>query len=88
ERILERTDLHHRLVNGSDYPLPAVNVVIQTRVLARLGFITADERRCLNEIYRANPLLFDFVLKRTIRHPRTGARFPASVFTTGAVPIR
>lgn len=88
ERILERTDLHHRLVNGSDYPLPAVNVVIQTRVLARLGFITSHERRCLNEIYRANPLLFDFVLKRTIRHPRTGARFPASVFTTGAVPIR
>ena len=26
--LLERTDLHHRLVNGSDYPLPAINIVI------------------------------------------------------------
>ena len=28
--ILEREDLHDRLVNGSDYPLPAVNVLIRT----------------------------------------------------------
>ncbi len=78
--LLRRRDLHPRLINGSDYPLPAINVVIRTRDLARFGFITGDQRRWLNEIYYANPLLFDYVLKRTIRHPQTGERFPASVF--------
>jgi predicted TIM-barrel fold metal-dependent hydrolase len=78
--ILKRQDLHSRLVNGSDYPLPAVNSLIWTRSLARDGFITAEERRSLNEIYDYNPLLFDFVLKRTIRHPQTHQKLAASVF--------
>ena len=79
--LLERTDLHPRLINGSDYPLPAINFLVMTGRLAALGFITWEERRQLNEIYRSNPLLFDFVLKRTIRHPASGRRFAASVFT-------
>ena len=78
--ILKRQDLHLRLVNGSDYPLPAVNALIWTRSLARNGFITAEERRSLNEIYDYNPLLFDFVLKRTMRHPETGQKLAASIF--------
>jgi uncharacterized protein len=78
--LLKRQDLHPRLVNGSDYPLPAVNSLIWTRSLARHGFITAEERRSLNEIYDYNPLLFDFVLKRTMRHPETGQKLAPSVF--------
>ena len=78
--ILKRQDLHARLVNGSDYPLPAINALIHTRSLARDGFITAGEREALNEIYDYNPLLFDFVLKRTIRHPETKQKLAASVF--------
>lgn len=78
--ILKRQDLHARLVNGSDYPLPAINALIRTRSLARDGFITAAEREALNEIYDYNPLLFDFVLKRTIRHPETKQKLAASVF--------
>lgn len=78
--ILKRQDLHARLVNGSDYPLPAINALIHTRSLARDGFITAAERAALNEIYDYNPLLFDFVLKRTIRHPETRQKLAASVF--------
>jgi len=78
--ILKRQDLHPRLVNGSDYPLPAINSLIWTRSLARDGFITAEERRSLNEIYDYNPLLFDFVLKRTMRHPETKQKLAASVF--------
>jgi predicted TIM-barrel fold metal-dependent hydrolase len=78
--LLKRPDLHSRLVNGSDYPLPAVNALIHTRSLARDGFITAEERQALNEIYDYNPLLFDFVLKRTIRHPETKQKLAASVF--------
>jgi predicted TIM-barrel fold metal-dependent hydrolase len=31
--ILAREDLHERLVNGSDYPLPAINFLIQTGAL-------------------------------------------------------
>jgi predicted TIM-barrel fold metal-dependent hydrolase len=78
--ILKRQDLHARLVNGSDYPLPAINSLIWTRSLARQGFITAAEREALNEIYDYNPLLFDFVLKRTLRHPETKQKLAASVF--------
>lgn len=82
--ILARDDLHERIVNGSDYPLPAINVLIRTRPLVRHGYITADERSSLREIYHYNPLLFDFVLKRTIRLPGTQRRLPASVFQTNS----
>ncbi len=78
--LLKRQDLHHRLVNGSDYPLPAINLLVQTGHLARDRFITREERRQLNEIYDYNPLLFDFVLKRTIRHPETNEQFLPSLF--------
>jgi uncharacterized protein len=82
--LLRRSELHDRLVNGSDYPLPAINFIISTRKLARLGLITADERRVLNEIYSCNPLLFDFLLKRALREPKTGNRFPVRVFVANA----
>ncbi|MDX6384332.1 MAG: hypothetical protein QOK48_1905 [Blastocatellia bacterium] len=78
--ILQREDLRERLVNGSDYPLPAINVLIRTGTLRKQGYITADERVRLNEIYDYNPLLFDFVLKRTLKLPGTGRRLPASLF--------
>ncbi|MGZ9129699.1 MAG: amidohydrolase family protein [Candidatus Binatia bacterium] len=78
--LLKRQDLHPRLVNGSDYPLPAINALIRTRSLASDGFITGEERTALNEIYDYNPLLFDFVLKRTMRHPETKQKLAPSVF--------
>ncbi len=83
--LLERDDLHPRLVNGSDYPLPAVNVVIRLTPLVKEGFLRPEEAQPLRTIYMHNPLLFDFVLKRTVRHPETGARFPASVFMDNAL---
>ena len=82
--ILEREDLHERLVNGSDYPLPAINILVRTSALQKQGYITKDERACLNEIYDYNPLLFDFVLKRTIRVPGEQRRLPATVFMSNA----
>src|SRR6266498_3800800 len=78
--VLQREDLQERLVNGSDYPLPAVNLLIRTRALAQQGYITRDERAWLNEIYDYNPLLFDFVLKRTMKLPGTQRCLPAKVF--------
>ena len=78
-RHFQRTDLHPRLLNGSDYPLPAINVIIRTGELLELGYITEEERGYLNEIYDFNPLLFDFVVKRTVRGPN-GERFAPEVF--------
>ena len=54
--------------------------MIQTRALVRYGMLTPEEREWLNEIYDYNPLVFDYAVKRTIRHPKRGIRFPASVF--------
>ncbi len=83
--IIEREDLHERLVNGSDYPLPAVNILIRTGTLLKKGYVTAVERQSLNEIYDYNPLLFDFVLKRTIKSPATRKSLPGSIFMVNGV---
>src|SRR6185503_15645553 len=78
--MLEREDLHERLVNGSDYPLPAVNLLIRTRPLVKQGYINNSEAESLREIYDYNPLLFDFVLKRSLKLPGTSRSLPASIF--------
>jgi len=78
--LLNHPELHPRLVYGSDYPTPAVNLVVQTYWFANRGFITEDESLWLGEIYKYNPLLFDFVLKRTLRAPRTGNKFDIRIF--------
>lgn len=82
--ILAREDLHERLVNGSDYPLPAVNILIRTRPLVKLGFLTESEGESLKEVYDYNPLLFDFVLKRALKLPGTSKSLPSSIFMTNA----
>ena len=82
QTILAREDLHERLLNGSDYPLPAVNILIRTRPLVKQGYLSESEGQSLKEIYDFNPLLFDFVLKRTIKLPGTSKTLPASVFMT------
>jgi predicted TIM-barrel fold metal-dependent hydrolase len=82
--ILAREDLHERLVNGSVYPLPAVNILIRTRPLVKLGFVSKSEGESLKEVYDYNPLLFDFVLKRTLKLPGTSKSLPPSIFMTNA----
>lgn len=80
--MLAREDLHERCVNGSDYPLPAVNLLIRTRPLVKQGYIQTSEAESLKEIYDYNPLLFDFVLKRTLKLPGTTRALPSTVFMT------
>ena len=70
----------HRFVNGSDYPVPGINAAIRTSTLAEAGLITDKERLHLNEIYSYNPLVFDFVVKRTLKHPETRQQLPLSMF--------
>jgi uncharacterized protein len=81
--FLTRPDLHHRLVNGSDYPLPAVNFVIWLRRWVKAGLLDASDVAPLRELYAVNPLVFDFALKRRLRvvHANGGvSRFALSVF--------
>jgi len=82
-KLLQDPALQDRLLNGSDYPLPAMNLVVWTSQAVRQGLITRRERRALNEIYRVNPLLFDFVLKRTVKDPKRGQRLPGTLFQRG-----
>ena len=42
--------------------------------------ISDSEGQCLKEIYDFNPLLFDFILKRTMKIPGASKSLPASVF--------
>ena len=77
--LLERTDLHERLVDGTDWPLPAIRVMISTRRFERAGMLTSEERKALDEVFRYDPRLYDLALKRTVKG-RNGERFPPSVF--------
>jgi hypothetical protein len=82
--VLGRAELHERLINGSDYPLPAINALIRTGKLVSMGMLQESDRSPLDELYAHNPLAFDFALKRclTLRTERGELRFPPSVFMT------
>ena len=82
EEILDKQALHSRFINGSDYPLPAINILYKTSQLADMRFISDDEKQQLNEIYAYNPILFDFVLKRTIKSPHSGNKLLKDAFIT------
>ena len=79
-KVLERTEWHDRLLNGSDYPLPGVPALFDLGDMVDHGFLPADAVAVLEAIQDHNPLLFDFVLKRTVS--RHGARFATRVFET------
>lgn len=78
--ILQRSDWHPRLINGSDYPLPAIMPLMDAASLARAGLLDDAAVPFLQEIKKYNALLFDFALKRLLNHG--GNSFPASVFET------
>jgi len=80
-RLLARKDLHHRLIHGSDYPIPAINPLINTWQILAKDLIDPEHRAPLSQLWDHNPLLFEFVLKRCLRleHDPT-ARFPVAVF--------
>ena len=78
--LLERTDLHDRLLHGSDYPLPGILPLTSTRSLARAGLLPKAALGDLGVLREHNPLLFDFVLKRLLNWQ--GHSFSAAVFNT------
>lgn len=78
--VIDQPEIHHRLLPGSDYPVPCISLVVQTKLLYMRGYITYAQIAPLNEIYSYNPLLFDYVVKRTIRSPVTGKILPPTLF--------
>jgi predicted TIM-barrel fold metal-dependent hydrolase len=67
QTMLVRDDWHHRLVNGSDYPLPGVMPLFSVKAMHAQGYLKASKVALLSELRRHNPLLFDLVLKRHLR---------------------
>ena len=80
DTVLERDDWHERLINGSDHPLPGVFPLFSMTTMVSRGYLKKSEADTIRAIRPHNPLLFDFVLKRTIRH--AGKGFAANVFHT------
>ena len=79
-KVIERSEWHPRLLNGSDYPLPGIMPIFSVDYLVSLGLVRESARPLLREIREHNPLLFDFVLKRNLRS--NGKAFANSVFET------
>lgn len=79
-RVIEEEAWHARLLNGSDYPLPGVMPLFSVGYLVSLGLIPERAAPILKEIRSHNVLLFDFVLKRTLRS--RGKAFSPRLFET------
>lgn len=80
DTLLRRRAWHDRLINGSDYPLPAVMPLFSPGYLAGRGLLTTQQDNLLREIRHYNPLLFDFLHKRMLR--LDGEGFADNVFMT------
>ena len=78
--VIERSDWHPRLLNGSDYPLPGVMPLYSVEFMVERRYIDPAAAAPLSAIRRYNPLLFDFVLKRHLMSG--GKRLSARVFET------
>ena len=82
-RIVARDDWAHRLVNGSDYPLPGVMPLFSVDALVERGWLGKSEGVFIKSIREYNPLLFDFVLKRTLNI--NGKRLANRIFESARV---
>lgn len=78
--LLARRDWHARLLNGSDYPLPGVVPLVSLESLVEERLLEAGAVEPLARMRDNNVLLFDFVLKRSLR--LDGHGFTPSVFET------
>jgi len=80
--VIGREDWHARLLNGSDYPLPGVFPLYSVDYMVELGYIEKSAAPLFKGLREHNPLLFDFVLKRSLR--AGGKRLAARMFETRA----
>lgn len=75
--LLERREWHHRLLHGSDYPLPGIRYVYSLDAFVERGMLEAATADVLRVLQPLHPLLFEFVLKRSLTSPRTASGSPA-----------
>jgi len=80
--VIERGEWHHRLLNGSDYPLPGIMPLYSVNAMVARNYIKPALAPLLTEIRKHNPLLFDFVLKRSLEV--NGKRLAPAIFETRA----
>ena len=85
-RVVENEAWHARLLNGSDYPLPGVMPIFSVDYLVGLKLVDAAAAPVLRDIRAHNPLLFDFVLKRSLRSNKRA--LSKSVFETRGFFVR
>ncbi len=85
--IYSKQEFINRFVNSSDYPAVTPYIINPLDNLMREGWIEKHEKNSLDLIFRYNPLLFDFVMKRTIRVKITNRKgevekkkIPSSIF--------
>ena len=78
--ILQRSDWHNRLLNGSDYPLSGIFPLINTAQLAKMDLLKPEHLPFLRQVKAYNPLLFDFSVKRLIQVNAIG--FANQIFET------
>lgn len=78
--LLEKREWHHRLLNGSDYPLPGILPLFSLSGLVGAGLLEESLVAPLQSLRESNALLFDFVLKRSLRY--RGSGFADAAFET------
>jgi mannonate dehydratase len=78
--LIARSEWHHRLLHGSDYPLPGIGLVYTLDRYVDAGMLEARDAEVLRRIRPHNPLLFEFVLKR--RLAVDGTRLGVAAFHT------
>lgn len=81
--IISHQDWHHRLLNGSDFPLPGVMPIFSTKRMVKLGLLDEKKVDTLKQIRFYNPVLYDFVLKRSLRYK--GMMLSNSIFESGRI---
>ncbi len=81
--LLARQDWHAKLLNGTDYPLPAILPLISTKELVHMGLLQDEHLLFLQTLRNYNPLMFDFAVKRLITW--RGISFPTQTFETRRV---
>lgn len=72
-----------RLLHGSDHPLPGIVPLYSMPRLVSAGLLREAQAEALVRLREHNPLLFDLVLKRSLRLGE--ARLPASIFEARAL---
>lgn len=78
--LIQRQHWHHRLVNGSDYPLPGIMPLTNLNTLIANGWLSEKHKSFLIALKNHHPLLYDFALKRLL--VINGQRFSPVVFET------